>query len=306
MNSGINLSFEKYKSEVDKIAQQYDYDSNIKHLLWIIITAFVVKYGMKRENVILDCFRSTRIIVRDFDSKNVYAFFDRDFLYRDGYKVQKYVVINSNVYENYAVYLDTIIHEFNHAINSMINDTKIIDDKLYLRTGISYAIYNKERSMDFEGKTNEYVLEEIINTRQTEEIMNIILELKYLSVDDTEMSNFLHSISSEVNNDKYKSNAYRFQSYICKGLMDNKTFFSTMEALRFEGDIESIVGWFDTIAGESGSYSKLNDALCSILELEQKYSSRKMFRGGIVRKIRKYNLVVEDIINTFNNNCTYK
>ena len=58
----VNMLFNKYKNIVDKIAKDNNYDDNIKHLLWLIMTSFVLKYGIKNESTILKCFRETIII----------------------------------------------------------------------------------------------------------------------------------------------------------------------------------------------------------------------------------------------------
>ena len=44
MNS--NLIIERELKNIDEISDLYGYDSNIRHLLYIIIPAFVIKYGI--------------------------------------------------------------------------------------------------------------------------------------------------------------------------------------------------------------------------------------------------------------------
>ena len=47
MNS--NLIIERELKSIDEISDLYGYDSNIRHLLYIIIQAFVIKYGISKE-----------------------------------------------------------------------------------------------------------------------------------------------------------------------------------------------------------------------------------------------------------------
>lgn len=307
MNSKIiNTYFDKYKSIADNISHTYGYDDNMKHLLWIIITAFIIKYGIKNESIILDCFKKTKVVIWQSNNSKVSAYFDRKLLFNGDYYTQKYIVVNANNSDKYIMYFDTIIHEFNHAVNSMKNEIKVENDTIFLRTGLSYSIYNKNSILIGEGKTNEYVLEEIINTKQTEDILNAIIGFNNLEIDDLEVSTFLKSMNSESAFEKYKSSAYLFQSYICEKLLNNKTFFSTLEKLRFDGDIENVGNWFDNIVGKKGEYNKLNNLLCKTFQLENEFSNRILFKNRIINKISKYNKMISEIINTFDNNCIYK
>ena len=42
-----NLIIEKERVYIDQISDKYNYDDNIRHLLYIIIPAFIIKYGFK-------------------------------------------------------------------------------------------------------------------------------------------------------------------------------------------------------------------------------------------------------------------
>ena len=48
----INLVIEKEKIFIDQISDAYGYDDNIRHLLYMIIPAFIVKYGFNKEKMI--------------------------------------------------------------------------------------------------------------------------------------------------------------------------------------------------------------------------------------------------------------
>ena len=60
MNS--NLIIERELKSIDEISDLYGYDSNIRHLLYIIIPAFVIKYGISKEKLILKTFKEIRIL----------------------------------------------------------------------------------------------------------------------------------------------------------------------------------------------------------------------------------------------------
>ena len=48
-----NLILKREKEFIDKVCNQYRYDSNITHLLYIMIPAFIIKYGVSQEKLIL-------------------------------------------------------------------------------------------------------------------------------------------------------------------------------------------------------------------------------------------------------------
>ena len=73
MNS--NLIIERELKSIDEISDLYGYDSNIRHLLYIIIPAFVIKYGISKEKLILKTFKEIRILKSNQESKTVKAYY---------------------------------------------------------------------------------------------------------------------------------------------------------------------------------------------------------------------------------------
>ena len=52
---------EKYIPIIDEIGLKYNYPDNIKHLLYVVLPAFVIKY--KKEQFIIDCLNNIPIII---------------------------------------------------------------------------------------------------------------------------------------------------------------------------------------------------------------------------------------------------
>ena len=149
-------------------------------------------------------------------------------------------------------------------------------------------------------------MEEIINTKQTEDVINIINTFNNYKIDNSEFVNTLYSLKHDIDNNGYQSNAYYFQSYICKELMKNKTFIPTVENLRLKGNIDDISSWFDNITGIDDSYNKLVTLLDEILKDEANLDKVKFFKKYKVNKILEKSRKVLHIINVFENNCIYK
>ena len=134
---------EKYYSFVNELANIYHYDSNITHLLYLIIPAFITKYSSSKENIILNTFKQTKIIISPKKDKNIEAYYTSIPSYNNNKIITtKYIVIQN--YENISLIqlLDNLVHEFNHAINSYQQEIKISNNTLFLRTGLTYASYS--------------------------------------------------------------------------------------------------------------------------------------------------------------------
>jgi len=293
----------RYFSFVEDISEKYGYDSNIKHLLFLIIPAFIKKYSIYKENLILNTFKNVKIIISKEKSSIVEAYYTSIPSY-DNNKIStnKYIVIQN--YENISLVqlLDNLVHEFNHAVNSYQKEIVILDNVLFLRTGLTYASYSIPK-MDPIKKDDSYVLEEILNTSQTEDIINIIKG--YSDEKDDRIYATVYSLNHETD-DTYTSKSYYLEHTIFRPILDNRTFLSTLNNLRISGDIEDIDDWFNHITGIDNSYYLLNQYLKEMIELEEELGNKKLFKGRIINKIRDLIAKVTDIINVFNQNCGYK
>lgn len=307
----INEFLNKYISFVDNLSIKYNYSANIKHVLYLIIPAFVMKYGIKEERNILSCFDNVPVKISEVENKRCTAYFNRKLYSKEEEGLTKYYSIKEIVINNYygsslVELIDNLVHEFNHAVNSIINEVKWNDSEVSLRTGLSYINFYREDISKVKSKSKDITLEEIINTTQTESIINIINSFNNYSIDNHEFCNTLYSLKHDIDTSGYKSNAYYFQSYICKELTTNKTFLPTIENLRFKGNVDDIENWFDNITGISNSYNKLITLLDEIMKKESELVNVKWFKKIKVNNIIAKSREVLDIIKIFDQNCIYK
>lgn len=302
----INSFLNKYITFVNKISDYYNYDNNIRHLLYLIVPGFVAKYGISNEKSILVCFEKVRIYISGTEDNTVTATFNR-ILRRNGnnYYTEKYVVLNQYKKASFTNMFDNIIHEFNHAVNSLNNEISLDDKYIKLRTGLCYLVYDR-KNMKFLYKSNESFLEEVINTEQTEEIINIINSFGNYTIENVEFNNTLHVLKNEIVGNNYISDSYAFQSLVCDILMKNKTFYPTISNLRFKGFVNDIPIMFDGIIGKNGSYQYLNVLLKKIYNLQIKYSKSLFFKKIILNKIKLKAQELLSIIKEYDNKCIYK
>lgn len=297
-----NLIIEREKQFVDDISDRYHYDSNIRHLLYIIVPAFIVKYGTRNEKLILNTFRDTEIINSNRESKTIKAYYSSSIQRVNmAYVIHKHIVIQNYSQISLVDLLDNLVHEFNHAINSYNYEIKEEENYLYLRTGLTYGIYQKQ-DLSFIKKDPSFILEEIINTKQTEDVINII---KSYDLSNSTITNTIYAINGETAH-QYNSNSYYLEGYVCKEILNNKTFIRTLENLRLVGEVYNIGHWFDDITNQKGSYDELINLLYRIYQLEIEYSNKKMFKGYLLKKIKDISNKVNQIIERFNINVNYR
>ena len=292
----------KYTNIIDNISKKYNYDNNIKHLLYLIIPAFITKYH-NHKKLIEDVFTNTPIIISNKNEKYINAFYTSIPTKKNNDIItNKYIIINNYNKISLINLLDSLVHEYNHAINSYLKEIEIKDNNIYIRTGLSYIIYNKHTLKSLE-KTPSYILEEVINTKQTEEVIDIIKQYKDNSIES--LNNTIYAINGETSTN-YESKAYLLETKILNKLLNNKTFIYTLEILRLEGNIDDIENWFDNITGIKKSYNIIINNLNKIIELENKLANSKYFKKIILNKIKNQIDNINKIITKFNNNCNYK
>lgn len=308
--ANINEFLNKYVSFTDRICEQNNYPNNIRHVLYLIIPAFIIKYGLKYENMIMGCFEKVKIYISEKEDNVCTAYFTRS-LHQNGegispkYYTDKAVVLRQYHSASLIDMLDNVIHEFNHAVNSMINEIKYDDKTVSIRTGLAYLSYDVNDLLHLKEKSKDLTLEEIINVKQTEDIINVLRSFANYEITNEEFNNAFYSIKQSINGE-YTSNAYYLQSFICKELMKNKTFIPTIENLRLNGNVDDIASWFDNVTGEEGSYGKLTSLLQKILEEEEKLEKTKLFKKQKINKIRSQMNLVMEIIQTYESNCIFK
>lgn len=306
--SNINDFLNKYIRFVDELSSYGNYPNNVRHVLYLIIPGFILKYGLKYENMILNCFRETPIYINDKQNDYCTAYFGREMKERNElpkYYTRKFVVLNQYTGSSLLDMLDNISHEFNHAVNSMVNEINYDEKEVSMRTGLSYITYSVNDLNKPIRKSNDITLEEIINVKQTEDIINIIASFAKYNIQNQEFHNALYSINSEIKGE-YTSNAYYLQSFICKELMKNKTFIPTIENLRLNGNVSDIENWFNDITGEKDSYKKLTTLLDEILHDEEKLAKVKWFKNYHINKIRNKMNTVMEIVKLYEDNCIFK
>ncbi len=301
----LNQLFDYCSTFIDNNLSKYNYNDDVKHLLYIIIPAFIVKYGFDNKNKIFNTFEEVPFMVNKNDERVFQAYYSSlPIIINDNILTKKFIVLNYYEGKPLMELLDNIVHEYNHAINSMINGIKWDDNYVYLRTGLMYITYNKNDYSDTK-KDDSYILEEIINTKQTEDIIDIINSFNKYSIKNISIETTLHNINKFINVN-YNSEAYMLQSTLCKELMNNKTLISVLSNMRFLGNVDEIPYFFDNVTGIEDSYNILIKLLNESVKLEEEYGKIKFFKRRKLKKLFRIYNSAKNIVDTFNSNYHFK
>ena len=293
----------KYIPFVDRISDSCQYPANIQHLLYLVIPAFIEKYGYKNETLIQNVFQNVVIQIKEDKNSLEEAFYTSiPKLVQGKVCTYQYVILRKYSSNHFIQLLDNLVHEFNHAIHSYRKEIRIENDRLYLRTGLTEAVYTYP-SLEGLSKKNTYLLEEILNTIQTEEVINIIKN--HQDTTNEEIATSIRAINQETGS-YYRSKSYYLETVLFQHVLKNRTFTSTLNNLRLSGDIDDIESWFDHITGIPNSYANLNQYLVDIMNLELEYQKKKYFKGMVLSKIKNLLHQCFSIIDTFNDNCHFK
>lgn len=302
----MDMFLNKYINFVNTVSNKFRYDNNIKHILYIIIPAFIIKYGIVNERKILNIFENVEILTTNVEDNCHIASFNRKIRKTSTeYKIDKKIILNKYRKISLVDLVDSLIHEFNHAINSINNELKEKGDIIYLRSGLAYTCYSKEDLKKSEDKSNIIILEEILNTVQTEEIIKIILSFKEYEFNNDEISNVIYSLNGELDS-KFTSKAYFLETFVIRKLAQNITFISTLQKMRFSGYEFNVEKWFDEITGINNSLKTLCDKLQELQHLEKKLGESKFLKNRIKHKIITKFKEIQEITNLFSTNCIYK
>ena len=296
-----NKIIEMEKQFVDTLCDDYQYDSNIRHILYLVVPAFILKYGMNKEKIIHNTLKEVKILKSNQASKQVKGYYNaRPIRFGNEIKVIKHLALFNYNSISLIDLLETLVHEINHAINSYNNTIRITKKYICLRTGLTHLIYDKE-TLEPIKKDDSYILEEIINTKQTDDVINII---KGFDKNNSLISSTIFSINGETPT-VYVSESYYLEGYICKEIINNRTFIRTLENLRLSGEVYSVSAWFDDIYGKKGTYKEMINLLKEIIDLEREFSNKRLFKTPIINKIRSYSRRVMNIIEKFNENSNF-
>ena len=157
-----------------------------------------------------------------------------------------------NAYDSYQMFMEELLHEVNHCVNSSISPICKRDTKMLYRTGLCLSSVTDSRDVE------ALALEEGINTLQTAEIMKLIAGFSQYNIDNPTIRCALDRLKHVKVNDF--GIGYEEVTLILSPLYRNKEFYHLVREGRITGGIKEIREDFDSRVG-SGAYFEFADAV---------------------------------------------
>ena len=188
--------------------------------------------------------------------------------------------------------LNVFIHEMNHLIKGFINNQEFHNysntREYSIRNGVSlyHCKYDVSSDTLFEYQYFD-ILDEVINTIQTTDMIQDIFQLKEI-ISDRKISEYLNTLSP----DELKSDfGYNSCVKLFRPLWENDSFRNMIEKELLEGDLSNLTYEFDSIMGH-GSFMDMADTLDDIEyidSLSNNYLKLAKLKFHFLKLVRKYN-----------------
>lgn len=273
-DSQVNDLLQYSKSMIDDIASKNCKRNDFKNLQYLIFAGMVSYYGFEHISAIYKAFQTTEFI--DASNSDVLDKLGRkttaDSKAAISFVNGKYYIQRS-IHYFYSIsdveqLLDSLIHEVNHFVNSVMSPICKRADSLVYRTGVKIsALYDSFLESD--------ILEEAINVLQTQEIKEHIRSFLNCSIYDSNIAATLETIRRA--NMNWIELGYESVVSDIKPLYFQRDFNHLLKENRLSGDIKEIRSAFDQKVG-TGSFIELSNSLDAIWNQQDYQQKDKVYK----------------------------
>ena len=278
INSLLNYS----KILVNEINQKKNKDvpEELKGIQYLLFAGMISYYGFERISLIYKTFEVTHLIHMkgytleqinqlfvqkggslSFSNQQNYAFLIRQ-IFRDPmsrFHIQ-YHIYSFDIAQSFDSFLEQLVHEVNHVMNSVAVPIGIRQGHMVCRCGLS--VYDLENRV-FDAKN----FEESINVLQAAEITNHILDFSNYQIYDPEIRRVVERISHR-NIKKRTGFGYDFTVPLLRPLYQDPYFYPLFVEKRISGDTAELHHVFKKKLGEA-SYTELKKLLDDLNEKDE-------------------------------------
>lgn len=245
------------KSLVDEIAKKKTKANDFLPEQYVIFAGMISYYGFEQIDAIYKVFSTTGFVA---DSRKVeknkkdyeVAFCEAGISFSNN----KYIIRRDihSLYcpsEPYQEFVEKLVHEINHCVNSVNSPICKRDSMMFYRSGMFlFDIHNQYEEAHY--------LEECFNTLQTAEIMNHILSFGQYHIEDSTIKTVLNRLAGKKV-DKLGS-SYSIITPEIYPLYSHPEFYPLLRNNRISGDLKAIRSNFDQKVGV-GSFAELASSI---------------------------------------------
>ena len=258
-DESVNYILSYSKTLVDNLNQGKVVPRELKSIQYLVFAGLIAHYGFEHVDTIYKAFNSSNFvytkdsfesIVKNIDVRgipkvdvsNVGAFVALGARKRlDGrYQISRTIyVMDNQQYESPDKFLEKVVHEINHVVNSINNPIVLYKGNESHRIGMSVSGIGG-------GDGFGRIMEESFNVLQTSDIMKEILEFSQYKVLDPDIHLALLKIRYAYGR-KRDGYGYEITTPLVNELYQNKGFRKLAISSRIKGDIKPIRVDFDVI-----------------------------------------------------------
>lgn len=302
-DEAVNYILNASKMIVDEINKDKNCPKELKEIQYLIFAGMVAYYGYEYIELIHNAFKKTNFVYTNQSFKDhakeinysnptvdkliatgeVGAFvkcsFSKDF--RGKFYIGRDIYVIDNYREAADFFLEKIIHEVNHVVNSMNNPIVLYKGLPSSRTGMYVSCIEKDDT------SFGNLFEEDYNVLQSAEIMEHILEFTQYEIQDPDIRRALDKIKYAYGSER-SGIGYQGTVEVFRDLYENAHFRCLVKRERLSGDVKKVRLDFDDRCGEGSFYT-----FCGLLDnLEvcgANFYEKMYYEGKVKEFIKKYN-----------------
>ena len=254
--NNINPFIDQVVLTIDSMFENKDVPQSLRDYLYLICTGMVLNYGYDFINDIYESIKKTRFIyglksIEDKLTKEEYKnlldrFNNSDNAYsistvssKDNKLNIKYTIIIAKDRNNKQQLLEYLTHELNHILTSINKTFTYNKDNIYFRYGLFTTNLKSNNK-----KENGKIFNEIINTLETEDIINQIIKLRKDKITNTKFNNALRILDRVKT--KYTATGYEPFVNLYRSLYRKKDIKNLINQAMLDGNIDKIEKEFNS------------------------------------------------------------
>ena len=301
-DEAVNYILNASKMIVDEINKDKKCPKELKEIQYLIFAGMVAYYGYEYIELIHNAFKKTNFIytnqsfqdhAKEMNYSNpnvdrliatgevgafVKCVFSKDL--RGKFYIHRDIYVIDNHREAPDFFLEKIIHEVNHVVNSMNNPIVLYKGLPSSRTGMYVSCIERDDT------AFGNLFEEDYNVLQTAEIMEHILEFTQYEIKDPDIRRALDKIKYAYGSER-NGIGYQGTVEVFRDLYKNAHFRCSVKRDRLAGNVKNVRLDFDERCGE-GSFYKFCDVLDG-LEVCVNFYEKMYYEGKAKEFIKKYN-----------------
>ena len=297
----VNYIISYAKTLVDHINDGKNVPRQLKSIQYVVFAGMIAHYGFDYVDTIYKAFSSSNFVYtkdsfeditknislpgiknRNITQVGSFVMLGAKENFGGNVQINRTIYITDNdEHESFDRFLEKVVHEINHVVNSVNNPIVMYRGTKSFRIGMSVSEIGGERGF---GR----ILEESVNVLQTADIMKEILSFSRFKVLDPGVGYVLCRIRTAAKYPRVEGYGYELTTPIVKDLYSNKKFKNLVVGCRLNGLINPIKVDFDSKVGE-GCYFRFCDAINAIDNKGRVWWDRSDEERLANQYIKKYN-----------------